>query len=363
MRLPSRLSTGIGAGIVGVLTGVLGAQGTVTSPRGLDTTEGNSALFLFGVNDDGRLQQIDASQIGHPMTVHSLAFRCDGPGPGGMWWAVARTADLEVTFGECDPAVVTSRFDRNYAAGTRQTVFTRKPVSMPFWPSPMGASTRPFDVVVSFDSAFQYGGQRALVIELRWQNVQQAGGGPSPYVDAEHRLPGSQHGLALGRGCIPSTGGGVFLHSLTAENGGAGADPLGMRLRVTGGPAPRFTGVILNVDAQNPDLLIPGLCTRIHASPLLSFPIGSSLNDGTLPEVCLSYRHNAALVNVVFYSQLLALDPGQPLLPLALSNGASAMMPGYGQQSIATVYLLRTQAPEVDTPPVFGSAVVFQLGM
>ena len=125
---------------------------SVTSPRGLDTTEGNAAFNHFV--GPRRFMSIDNTHAGTPLVIRQLGFRRNGNVT--QTGAGPRTFDLTVDMGGAYYGDIDLAFDSNYLAGTRVNVFPQTSVNFPDWNANVGAPA-PF-------SAFFFGG--SMVIQL-----------------------------------------------------------------------------------------------------------------------------------------------------------------------------------------------------
>jgi hypothetical protein len=342
----------------------LSAQSQVTSPLGFDAIEGSTSFNHFTDSGDRRFQQIDHSFAGTSFLTRSLGFRRNGTGSGGGTNEPPRTMQLEITFGLTDMTVLSSEFDANFQAGTRQVCFTRKLVNMPDWTG-LAGSPAPFDFNVPLDVPYPYAGSDALVIDftydsLRWSTGSASGGSA---VDREYTGARTATGSAIGNGCTPSTASGAFSHSMRLENNGAGGGAYGMRLRISASNAPQNTPIIMNLDLMDQNLTVPGLCTTLHALPALSAPIGLADPSGDLLQTSISFGYDASFVGVQLVTQLAGFDPGQPQVPLVLSEGRRASMPaGPTTTSHPTAYHWAT-LPTPDGTLFFGGGMVLQLGL
>ncbi|MBK8974919.1 MAG: hypothetical protein IPM29_03255 [Planctomycetes bacterium] len=343
----------------------LPAQLAITSPRGFDTIEGSTSFNHFDSSADRRYQQIDATHLGNPFVVQSLGFRRNGTSTGGGTNEPPRSMDLEITFGLANMAVLSREFDPNFIAGSRQVCFVRRQVNMPDWTG-LNGTPSPFDFVVPLDVPFPYAGSDSLVIDFDYQNLVWSVPGVSGGSSADREYTGAvtTTGVSIGTGCSAGgAGGGAFGHGMRLEDNGVGAGPYGMRLRVDASNAPPSTPVLLNIDLQDANLSVPGLCTTVHALPLLAFPFGVSDTQGSIPETSLSFVYHPVLVGVQLVTQLASFDPTQPQIPIILSDGRQATMPaGPSTLSHACVYHWASGGGSSGTL-FFGGGMVMQLGL
>ena len=298
------------------LCSVVAAQG-VTSPKGLDTTEGNTTFSHFG--GTRRLQQLEAEYVGTPIVVQTLAWRRNG---GGSSATSVRTFDLTVEMGRTNFAAISHAMDQNYLPGTRTTVFGPTQVNFPDW-SVAAPTPAPFDFSVTLATPYVYTGTDALVIDFSYANNSSTGG---LTIDRHFTGPTSPTaGTALSTGCIASTQSAAFGHTAFMSNlDSAPTVENGMRFRFAGTNCPAGP-VVLMLDGVNQNLA-GVLCTTLHASPVVTItqvvPAG-----GTMPDLSLGFRHSLGIAGATLYSQLVAIDAAQTPFPVVLSNGRSTTMP------------------------------------
>jgi hypothetical protein len=336
----------------------------VTSPAGFLQTEGNTEFNHFDSRSARRFQQIDATHLGANFVVRSLGFRRDGGPFGGGSNEPPRTMDFELDFGLADPARLSPVFDANYVPGSRTTAFTRRQVSMPDWTGNIGTPA-PFDFVIALDAPIPYAGSRALVIDFTYENLVWQGpadGGSA--VDREFLQARSAGGAQLGQGCVASGSTSPFFHMMTLYNGG-GAGTLSMRLALGGVNAPASSPVIANIDLQDANLTIPGLCGSLRAGAGLTIPLGVADPSGRIVEFGFAFLHSPSIVGGTFVTQLLAPDPGQPSIPVVVSNGRTATMPS-DPSSLAhscAYHWLSAPGPSASAALFYGGGLVMELGL
>jgi hypothetical protein len=301
-----------------LLTSALCAQG-VTSPRGLDTTEGNASFVHFG--GSRRFQQIDYSQAGGPLVISSISWRRNGGSTGA---AGTRTFDFQVDLGRGDFGAISFLLDSNYLAGTKTTVFNQTAVVFPDWSASIPGPA-PFDFKVMLGSPYVYTGANALVIDFYHTNSSTSG---TLSVDREFTGPTTPTtGIALGTGCVATGNVSAFAHTAYMANQDSMPTPLyGMRYRLGGTNAPLGGGVVALMDSVNPNL--GGLlCTTVYSGGLVALPLPSIPGTTTVPELSLGFTYSASLLGVTLFTQLAALDLGQGPIPVVLSNGRQTTMP------------------------------------
>ncbi|MBI5853210.1 MAG: hypothetical protein HZB39_19555 [Planctomycetes bacterium] len=351
--------------IVAAIAAIVPAQTFVTSPRGFDTTEGNAAFNHFSATGR-RFHQVDNTHAGQFFVVQSLGFRRDGGANGGGTNNGARTADIEVTMGLADFGFLKRAFDSNYIPGSRQIVYTRKLTNLPSWTGNAGTPA-PFDFVMPYDTPFVFSGSPALVIDFTHENLVYVGGvgatGGSS-IDRQYVGATTATGALLATGCIATGNASAFSQTMRLENNGPALPNYGMRIRVNATAAPASASIILNIDFANANLNFPGLCTTLNALPTISMGVGSSGATGILPETSISFPHNAGFIGGTLVTQLLALDLGQPIIPIVLSSGRQAAFPAdpttAGGQECVYGWL---SLPATEGTLFPGGGIVMQLGI
>lgn len=304
------------------------AQSYLTSPVGFDTTEGNSSFTHFSAADR-RFQQIDATQRGQALLLQSLGVRRDGGVNGGGITAGARRAVIEVTMGTADFGLLHGAFDDNYRPGSRQIAYAKKPTSIPSWIGSAGTPA-PFDLFMPFDTPFPFNGRDALVIDFTHEGLVYSGGvgnAGGSNVDREFATAAFGLGTPLAPGCTATGMSQPFVHVTRFENNGPSMREYGMRMRYSASGAPANAPVYVNLDFSNANIPLPGLCTTLNAQPTISLLAGISSSTGDVQDTSLSFPHAPSLAGVSMVTQMLALDPGRPGIPLVLSNGRRSSMP------------------------------------
>jgi hypothetical protein len=179
------------------------------------------------------------------------------------------------------------------------------------------------------------------VFELRFENVAATG---SPDVDRELGTALSYNqevGAAVGQGC-PLGGGSPVGHALYLQNYGPSDPRYGIRLGAAAYLAPLNQPAVLNIDLFDPNLGLPGLCGRLHAQPIVSVPLGQTDGFGVTPLVYLDLPYLARLEGIRFYTQAAIADPRQPIFPVVLSDGRTAVVPPAPRMPPAVSYLYAT---------------------
>ena len=302
-----------------LLSSLVVAQG-VTSPRGLNSVEGNTVFYHWQGNR--RFQQIDQGQAGTPMVIQSISWRRNGnvaQTPG------ASTLDFKLDLGRGNFGAVSTLLDNNFLAGTRTSVFNQTAVNFPDWTANVPGPA-PFDFKVVLPTPYVYTGTDALVIDFVHLN-----GSATGLLQTDRDFIGSTShtaGTLLGTGCVASGNTAAFSHTSGMLNADVLPTPVnGMRLQFGGNYAPAGSPVTALLDVVNQNL--SGiLCKTLYAGPLVTIPLGMPVGTtNTIPTISYGFPNNPAAVGAVLYSQLLALDASQTPLPIAISNGRQTTMP------------------------------------
>jgi hypothetical protein len=327
---------------------------SVTSPKGFDTTEGNAVFYHWGGNR--RFQQIDASHIGLPRPIRTLAWRRDALGGGSG--ATARTFDLEVKMANKSFAVQSLDMDLNLAGAT--TVFPKANVNFPDWTQVPPAPPAPFDFVVTLSAPFVYLGIDGLLIDFSHDNASST---TIITMDRDYGGPISGAGALLGTGCVATGRTAAFGHRLTLENNGPTMPRFGMRLRVNSTNAPSTSPIYFALAASDSNLSLPGLCSNVRALPVFVLPLGFSDAAGLFQDVYLSFAYDISIQGQAVVTQLIGLDSGQPGLPFVVSNGAQATMPSTFPAAANECVYAWTTLPNRTGTRFYGGGAIIRLGI
>ena len=302
-----------------IFSGVAFSQ--VTTPVGLNTTEGNAVFFHF--QGTGRLfQSIDTTQAATPAVYTRFSLRRDGASATSVNYA-ARTVDFALTLGPANTAIVSGDLTENMAGSTQ--VFPLTSVNMPDWTNPPGAPPAPFDFNITF-APYTHGGG-PLMWMMQYANSSTTA---QTVFDREYNAYGSTAGVLIAGsvGCVATGRTVAFAHTTAIRNGGPATGAFGMHLQVTPTNAPSSAPVLLSIDSVDSALTLPFLCRPLHAMPTVLLPLGTSSATGTLPVKHIVFGHNPSIIGASLVTQLVSFDIGQPapFLPLALSNGRTTTM-------------------------------------
>jgi hypothetical protein len=302
-----------------------GAQIIDTLPTGYanrhgDWSSGTGVSYPFSAVAF-RYQEVHNTWTGRVVPpLRAIGFR-RGPYRAANTTAVAHTLDAQVTMGFGSVGSFTTSFAGNYT-GTPTVVFTNKPVSMP----DRTTITNPpwaWTSWLVFDVPFINAGQADVVWELQTQNSTLPN--PTSALYYTDRTSTTSAGAAvLAPGCIATGRTSPATLTATWRNMGTTA---GMGVTLAGANWPASTPVVCHLGVANPNLTLPGLCAPVQASFEVQLPVGTSSATGSLTSLVLNFPHNPVLLQLPIYSQGVAPDPGQPGLPVVLSDGRIGSMP------------------------------------
>ncbi|MFO1054061.1 MAG: hypothetical protein U1F36_17735 [Planctomycetota bacterium] len=339
-----------------LLTTAALAQG-FTSPAGYLTTEGSSNhdYILFKYNDL-RWQQLDQTSVGQaPAVVQRISWRRDGTSAADPTW-IARTMDVEIVLSDSVmPGAISENYDANYL-GTPTVAFASRPVNFPDWTANPGVTPAPWNLNLTLDAPWVYTGVNPFLWEVRTQNNTSASDYGNDFQSVTGSTAASTSGTSIGTGCIPTGRSAAMALAGVAKN-----QFTRFRLAYTVTNAPPVSGVFLNLDFVNSNLTLPGLCTTLIAAPTISSAIGTSDANGAVPEFSLdNIPFNPALIGSTVFGQALALDFGQPVFPIVLSNGRSLTFPNTPTTpaSVTRVYGYRLTATSMRAPSVWTGGIV-----
>ncbi len=347
--------------VASCLTSTLATQ--TTSPAAVPTVEGNHAVELFPFGIDRRFQQLDATHAGNPMLIKSIALRRDGIGPHA---APARLVDVEISLGECNLTLPSSRYDYNYLSSGRVVAFSRKTVQLPDWSQAAG-SPAAFDARFVLDQPFSYSGGGGLVIDVTATNCRTAPGGVSGVggmlTDAFSTLPSVAPATYTGVGCTIAGRSAPFLLAMRMENHGSNFPSHSMRMRNEVWNGPANAPILIHFDVQDPALPVPWLCSTVRALPLHRALLANTDSTGHMPQIVINCPYLPTLIGVRLFVQAATVDPGQaPLAPVVLSNGAAATMPASSNPTGHDIVFHTGPAAQPDAELQFATGLAIELG-
>ena len=327
------------------------AQGMTFSriaPKGSEFFEGNSAsdIMLGNWAPQTRTQQVDNNLVGTNVPlIRFLGWRRNGSSNSGA----AKVTDLTILMGHADYNAITNTFATNYKSAA-QTVFTKKPVSLPDWNGASGSVPSPCDLVVPLDLPFVYNNTDALVWEVLNEN-NPMGIYTQDWVSSMTHTYGD-YSTNLGGGC--ATGNGQMKHRVALR---ANATVLEMGYDVAAAPSNAPLTLLLGI--SDPAANLPGLCGTIHCLPLTTLGMG---NSGAAGELALSFPistpWNPSFAGAVLYTQVVAPDATQTGLPLALSNGLRSSAPAGNAVGTTPINVKRIyHTTSVTTPTGTGPSI------
>lgn len=311
-----------------LLGGLLSAQSYTVSPPGYASTSGNSSN-TFPLNyPSGRYQQVHGDLKGTPRLLQGLSLR---KGSTTSSTGTARTVSLTVIAGDSNYALASTTFASNYV-GTPVTVKPQGTVNCPDWTTSQG-TPEPWSIVIPFTVPFPYTGVHDLAWEFLLHSNTASG---SYFADAASSSDTANAIFTThGTGCIV----------------GANRSPMTQRLRIYTAAAAKtlnLTGTIAfappsvpaltMLSPVNANLTIPGLCEKLYVLPIWQFAtVTNSSGSSTLPAVATTHDPNWA--GLKLFAQTVAPDVGQTGIPLALTSGLEATLPGFATTfNVARVY-------------------------
>jgi hypothetical protein len=295
------------------LTLALAAQ--TVSPVGYDKKMSDASNHLpfgastaFGVC---RYQQAHGDLTGAPLTVKEIAFRRRA---GGLNTFAGRTATLELLVGEGPFDSFAGSFAANYAAAPVVAI-GKKEISLPELVATPGL--QPFVAKLPLDAPWTYSGRDALLWETKVSKVVRTTVDYAlDFVAGAH---GRRDGIPYGTGC--NAGATSAAAQLNDDDGT-------LRLLLQLAKAPAASSGILLLGTSDPDLAIPGLCTRLHSDGALVLSLPPTDGSGNL-----SWRPVVRIANSAGYAglelrlQAFFVDPQQSPLPLSGTNGLQVAVP------------------------------------
>lgn len=323
----------------------LGAQ-NATSPAGLDAIEGNSSTaILFGAIER-RFQQIDGTHIGMgPQSITQIGLRRDGSRATPS--ATARTFDLTIRMGHGDSTSVSAQFDNNYLAPA-STVFATQTVSLPDWSASVPGPA-PFDFVVTLDSAFNYNGTDALVIELVIENSSSTG---TVWVDRQLSTTPFEYAGETFRTAGCTSGGGIqpFESHIACFNWGNQHPSLGQRVIVHGDFAPPDALSVAHIALDLPAIPVPGLCGPFLNNLIVALSLGTSSSTGFTPYRVIDIPYNPVLDTTPIAVQVISIDATQPGIPVSLSDVRASFIPSAPSTPLDCHYVYAGPTDATGTP-------------
>lgn len=308
-----------------ILASAAMAQG-FTSPKGYLTTEGasNHNYILFA-KYEMRWQGIDQSHVGDgPKVMNEVAWRRDGTAATSTIWTARTMSNWQMNMGLADYAnVQVADLEKNYLTGSKVQVI--KPVSLSVVDiNTQTTSPAPWTTVVKFDAPFIYTGKDAFIWEVIYDNNTvladysfdfQSGGSSTGY--------NSTSGTIIGTACTSTGKTSAVSNSTTFYNHGTK-----FRISRSVSNMPDNAPVFLWIDAVDQNLPVPGLCTTLRATPLISIYLGAASATGSITSAIIdNIPYSASVVGGDLYFQYVGVDVGQAGLPFSLSAGRKITVP------------------------------------
>lgn len=353
-----------------LLAAPLAAQDFV-SPAVFTNREGNFRNGWPWQEQLMRYQQIHGDMRSTtPRAWRAIAFRADeyyshyvgGPYSSSVYGS-PRNVEIEMRMGNAVFASRTNAFDTNYLNGTGTVVVTKKNVSLPdYRPGvPSGVPT-PWDFVINLDQPWSFAGTNDIAwdVKITGNSLNRVEFYPVDGFLNCTNCDGVYNRRYHGLGCMTNTSGAnwfkvdidaVFSRSSTGF----------IELAWQGYRAPASSMVALNIGLTNPNLSLPGLCTNLYATPVLSLTyranqMGRFRDEGNRFFLAI----NSGLQGARMFVQAAAIDSSQPGLPIALSQGLEMTVPVvYPEHNVRRIYDNSAGAPNNPTGSgPYGSGIV-----
>lgn len=298
------------------------AQTYTVSPRDYATVQGDDRQNEPFASLKARWQQIHGDLHGKPMTLNGIWFRKSSE---TTILAVPRRIDMVVICSDAKLASQSSTFASNYL-GTPVTVLSRSTVTFPSW-TYRQSTPEPWSAFIPFSAPYAYAGTDDLLWEVQVHGNTAGGAYPS---DAHNPSLADRRDAAvknLGAAC-KVTGSVIFtmrqsarLHTLVSTGN------LYFGLDLTDGLPNSPAGIMIGL--TNPDLTIPGLCTKLYSLSTWTLPWWTDgVGRFSIPPVGAKY--DTGWDGQKLFIQTVIPDLGQPGLPFALTQGQELTLPGFG---------------------------------
>jgi len=289
--------------------------------RGGEYLSGNGVLYPFARTVNFEYQEVHRDWNGTsqaPLT--KIAFR-RAPNRVANTSALAHTLSATITMGAGDYNTFSATFASNYTATPTVVVATRT-INMPDWTQPQVPKEQ-FSIVIPLDAPYTVNTQSDFVWNLLIQNSTLPSIASALYY-ADRSAVSSASAAPLGTGC--TTTGKVSPVTFTTTYANSGTT---MSLAFAGTNFPASAGVVVHFGLANLNLPFPGLCGTVYARPDVAISAGPTTTAGALTTTTILLPFLPALRSLYFYTQAVAVDAGQPGLPVVVSEGREGgMAPG-----------------------------------
>jgi len=302
------------------LAGAALAQGSLVSPVGTTSVEGNSSnTFPFVSSVARRYMQLHGDLGTAPLLITQLSFRA---GASTINSTGTRTYDLELYMGDGVSTLVPSLvFDSNYL--TPKTVVI--PRTLITW-GPQGQSVTPGpnpftgNMDLLLPTPFAYLGTNPLVWEVAHYGATAAGTFTS--LDADESSTLVAPSTITGLGCVATGQNSPMRHTYTVRDT---AGTLLMHPSIAVGPANSLC--LLAIGFGNPTLVVPGLCGTVYTDALITQVLGFTTPTGSFTGDAPILVANS-LTGLPLFTQCFAVDLGlgNPI-QIVCSDGRQATVP------------------------------------
>ena len=342
---------------IAALAASLVAQGTVVSPAGFATVEGDgNNVFPFGQSTVRRYMQIHADLGSTPLVITKLAFRANAQAGN---FTGTRVYDIEVYMGEGWPTaqqLPNFVYDANYLI-PKTTVLPRTFVT---W-GPQGTSVlpgpNPFNGTMEIVLAvpFVYTGALPLIWEVAYFGSVLTG--TMAPLDSDGSSTTTASSTITGTGCAATGSTTLMTHTYTV------GDSTGtLMMNGTVQAAPANMPVLMAIGFVNPAAPVPGLCANLYTDAVvlqfLGFASATGAFTGDTPTGAIVIPNTGS--GVQLFTQAFAFDPLSTAgLPFTASNGRQSTVPAPGTTEVNLVTRLWNSAGGTTTPwAVFSTSTV-----
>lgn len=306
-----------------LLASAIAAQGSLVSPSGAQSVEGNSGNnFPFNSSTVRRYMQIHADLGVTPRVITGMSFRVSEDMTN---FTGTHANDVEIYMGHGLPQAQTLpsfTFDANYA-GPKTTVLPRAvvvhgPTGQASMPGP-----NPFTVDFVFSVPFVYQGNAPLIWEVAMFGS--VLNGAFGYLDAVISPNNVAPTMAIGSGCTPTGATVPMTHSLVATDVGG---TLMLRGVISNGPPNALA--LMAYGFVNPNLSVPELCAPLYTDAPIVALLGPTTATGGID---INSSTGAFVLpnqgaGLPVFTQGFVFDPlSTASLPFVVSNGRTATIP------------------------------------